>query len=52
MKLYLVYIDGSYVGCVEAETRTDAADRAIEKYPVKISSKLQIFKSLGLNLHS
>jgi len=45
MKLWVIYIDGKYAGCVEADSRSVAGDRAIEKYPVKISSKLQIIES-------
>jgi hypothetical protein len=40
MNLYSVYIDGKYYGLVEGGDKFQAANQAIEKYPVKISSKL------------
>jgi len=43
--LYKVYIDGKYYGCVSADNRYAAADIAIEKFPVKISSKLDLVKA-------
>ena len=43
--LYQVYIDGKYYGCVEAEDKRKAADLAIEKFPVKISSKLELVRA-------
>lgn len=42
MKLYSVYVDGVYKGLIEGKDRKDAANNACDKYPVKISSKLQL----------
>ncbi len=44
-KLYQVYIDGKYQGCVSAQNKSKAADEAIEKFPVKISSKLVLVRA-------
>jgi len=40
MKLYQVYRNDLYIGCVEAVSRSEAGCKACDKYSIRISDKL------------